>query len=594
MKRFIEFGPFRIDTLRRLLLREGQLLPLPARAFDMLLALIESGGNIITKDELMRRVWPDTIVGENNLTIAISGLRKTLGEGHNDRKYIVTIPGMGYSFVASVSELSPDQANNGASPEESRRNMPQPKAEAGNNSIRSIAVLPFKSLTKQDFDPYLGPGLADAVITRLGNLRQLVVCPTSTVLRYASPRQDPIAAGRALAVDSVLDAHFQRLEDRIRLTVQFVRVRDGHQLWAETFDEMFTNLFSVQDTVSEHVAQALMLKLNDQEKKQLSKRDTVNSEAYQSYLYGRYFWNKRTPDGLKRAIEYFQKALAQDPSYAVSYAGLADCYNLLGYYGLQPPGESFPKAKEAGLQALRLDDSLAEAHASMALFNSVYQWDWATAEREYKRAIEINNNYPTAHQWYAECLSAMGRDAEAQAEVKRALDLDPLSLSANAASGLILYFGNRYAQAVAQLEKTLELDANFLPARWFLAWTLVAMRRYQDALAQLEEAEALSPDNARTLGELGFVQAARGNRSTVQRILVQLRELSRRTYVSSFSLAIIAAASDQKDEAFDALNRACEERNWNVSYLNRDPKLDSLRSDPRFAALARKIGLYKQ
>ena len=594
IRQFIEFGPFRMDTLRRLLLREGQLLPMPTRAFDMLLALVESGGNVITKDELMRRVWPDTVVGENNLTITISGLRKTLGENHSDHNYILTIPGTGYRFVAAVSELSPDQVGERLWTEKCGGRTPQLKTAAGDTPIRSIAVLPFKSLAGQGCDPYLGSGLADAIITRLGNFRQLVVRPTSAVLRYASPRQDPIAAGRALAVDSVLDAHFQRLEDRIRLTLQFVRVHDGHQLWAETFDQRFTDLFSVQDIVSEHVAQALMLKLSDEEKKQLTKRYTVNTEAYQAYLYGRYFWNKRTAQSLKRAIEYFRQAIAQDPSYALAYAGLADCYNLLDYYGLQPPGESFPKAKEAGLQALRLDDSLAEAHVSMALLNAVYEWNWTAAEQEYKRAIEINPNYATAHQWYAEYLCAMGRDAAAQAEIAQALELDPLCLSANAARGAILYFGRYYTQAIAQLEKTLELDSNFWPAYWIFLWALVATERYQDALAQIEKAQAFSAGNARILGEIGFVQAACGNRSAAQRILVQLRELSKRTYVSSFNLAVIAAARDQKDEAFDALHRACEERSWDITYLNRDPKLDLLRADPRFVALVQKIGLNKK
>ena len=297
---------------------------------------------------------------------------------------------------------------------------------------------------------------------------------------------------------------------------------------------------------------------------------------------------------MTKSIEYFEQAVTKDASYALAYAGLADCYNLLGYYGLRSPRESFRRAKQAALRALHLDDSLVEAHVSMGFANAVYEWDWVAAEREFRRAIEIKPDYSTAHQWYGEYLAGQGRDVEAQAELRRAQELDPLSVITHAASGLVLYFGHHYEDAIVQLQKAVELDNNFWPAHWLLGTTLAIMQRYQDAIVQIETAQSLSGGNPRMLGELGFVHAVSGNRSALQTVLSQLRRLSKERYVSSFNLAMIAAGRGLMDEALDALHRSCKERTWDIAYLNHDPKLDSLRTDPRFGALLKQIGHKKK
>jgi DNA-binding winged helix-turn-helix (wHTH) protein/TolB-like protein len=367
MNRFYVFGNFRLDALRRTLFCDDQAVPLAPKAFEMMLVLVENHGSILSKDDLFRRVWPNTIVEENNLTVIISILRKVLGENPNDHRYIVTIPGKGYRFVADVTEVALEESADAASelqpvdsepaaqtsPQRVRRRVSRFPAIArwslaagvlvivGTLALSggrftetkgsSIAILPFKPLAAAAADPYLGLGLADVVITRLCNLHNVVVRPTSAVLRYAGLNQDPVEAGRTLKVDSVVDGHFQILQDHIRLTIQVIRVRDGEILWSETLDDKFSNLFSMQDVVSDRVVQALMIRLKAGEKERLGKRYTVDAKAYHLYLYGRYFWNRRTPDGRRKAAEYFTKAIARDPSFALAYAGLADSYCLFDY-----------------------------------------------------------------------------------------------------------------------------------------------------------------------------------------------------------------------------------------------------------------------
>jgi DNA-binding winged helix-turn-helix (wHTH) protein/TolB-like protein/Tfp pilus assembly protein PilF len=626
--RFYEFGNFRLDALTRTLLRDGQAVPLAPKAFEMMLALAESHEKILSKDDLMRRIWPDTIVEENNLTVIISILRKALGENPSQHRYIVTIPGRGYRFVAKVNEVAEEERAVAAAEvqRDDRVVYPvEPPAQsvfhryaqffricglvlvAGiciligtmvlsggrvtDARIGSIAILPFKPLASDTSEPYLGLGLADVIITHLGNLHDVIVRPTSTILRYAGLNQDPLEAGRALKVDSILDGHFQLVKDRIRLTIQVIRVRDGETLWSETFDDKFTNLFSMQDAISERVAHALMIRLKDGEKQRMKKRYTDDPEAYQLYLYGRYFWNRRTADGLRKAAAYFTQASEKDPSFALAYAGLADSYCLFDYYSVLPANQSYPKAKDAALKALSLDPGLAQPHVALGLVDVVYEWNWGEAEREYQQAIDLNPNYATAHQWYGEYLAAIGRDQESQTEMQKALNLDPLSLIGNSAAGLGFYFGHHYDQSIERIRKSLELDNDFWPAHWFLGWSLLAAHQNKDAIGHMEQARIVSGNNTRALAELGYAQAMAGNRAQARRVYEELKAESNRTYVSPFGLALIAAAMGLNNEAFNWLDRAADEHTWDIIYLNRDPKLDSLRSDPRFHALAKRVGL---
>jgi len=648
VKEYFEFDSFQVDVGRRLLLRDGEVVTLAPRVFRLLLALIRHSGTLLTKDDLLKELWPDAVVEENNLTVIISVLRKALGEDPHQHRYIVTVPGRGYSFVAEVREIrdelgeqvKKERVKTGYSVEveeqshsgepdilmrgKKRLRLPssnlshlqlagrkvpltalslmiltaalayfwistKPKPPEAETPVKTLAVLPFKQLSGESDEEFLGLGMADALITKLGNLRQVITRPTRAVLKYSGADSDPLVAGRELGVDALIDGRIQRLNDNIRVTVQLIRVSDGALLWSERFDEKFTSIFVVQDAIAEQMSRALLLRLSREERKRLVKRQTVDPEAYQRYLRGRYFWNKRTAEGLKKGLEYFSKATEKDPGYALAYAGLADCYNLLSYYSVLPPKDSFPKAKAAAVKALEFDDTLAEAHTSLALAAMAYERDWASAEKEYKRAIELNPNYPTAHQWYAEFLAAMGRSDEAISEIHRAQELDPLSLITNAAEGFINYYAHRYDQATAQLQKLLELDEHFWPARWFLGRAYVAQGNYREAIAEFEKARTLPGDSTGVIIELGYAYAVSGKRAEARKMIGELMEQSKRNYVSPYGIAMIYVGLGDKVQAFNWLQKAHEERTWDLVYLKVDPKLDSLRPDPRFAELLRRL-----
>lgn len=461
-------------------------------------------------------------------------------------------------------------------------------------SINSLAVLPFKPLVAESRDEALELGMADALITRLSHLRQIHVLPTSSVRKYAALEQDPLAAGRELKVDSVLDGSLQRVGDRIRVTVQLVRVKDGSALWAETFDEKFSDIFAIEDSISRRVVTGLMLTLTGEEKKQLTKRYTENTEAHQLYLKGRYYWNKRTEEGLKKGIEYFNQAIEKDPGYALAYAGLADCYWLMGSGAAWlSPLVGASKGKAAALKALQIDETVAEAHTSLAAITLFYDWDWSGAEQQFKRAIELNPRYATAHHWYAFYLTLMGRPDEGIAEIKRAQELDPLSLIISTDFGFLLYFARRYDEAMEQLRNVIEMDPHFTTAHVRLGQVYEQKAMYEEAVAEFQKAVTLSPEGsylylARTY-VLARTYALLGNRDEAVRILHEATKLSKKRHISPYAIALIYAGLGEKDRAFAWLERAYAERsNWLVG-LKVDPRVDNLRSDPRFAELLRRM-----
>jgi TolB-like protein/Flp pilus assembly protein TadD len=468
------------------------------------------------------------------------------------------------------------------------RNQPRPAEAEG--AIKSIAVLPFKPLGVEENEEVWALGLADALITRLSNLRQIVVRPTSAVLKYVGPDHDPVAVGRELGVDSVLDGKIQKVDDRLRVTVQLLSVRDGAPLWAETFDEQLTSVFAVEDSISAQVTQALILTLSGEEKRQLAKHSTESGEAYQLYLKGRYFWNKRSSEGLEKAIAHFEQAIERDPNYALAYAGLADAYSVIANAPL-PQREALPKAREAALKALEIDDTLAEAHTSLAFVKFSYDWDWAGAEREFKRAHELNPNYATAHHWYAYYLIAMGRPDEALAEIRHAQALDPLSLIINTDVGDILAYARRYDEAVEQFRKTLDLDPNFTQAHFNLGLTLERMGQYEDAIAEFQKAIELSERNADMVAALGHVYAIVGRRAEAVAILDELNQRSKREYVLPYDRALIHLGLGQNGPALAWLQKDIDERVVWADRWTADARLDPVRSDPRFAELLRRVRL---
>jgi len=468
----------------------------------------------------------------------------------------------------------------------SHRSEPKPLAP-----IKSIAVLPFKPLLAEGRDEALEMGMADTLISKLSNIRQVSVRPLSAVRKYTSLDQDAAAAGREQRVDAVLDGNIQRSGSMIRVTVRLVRVADGREIWAEQFDEQFTDIFSVQNSVSNKVSGVLSVTLTGEEKELLTKRQTADVEAYRLYLTGRYHLNRLTDEGLRKALDYFQRAIDKDPEYALAYAGLADAYVSLGGFDALPPKETFPKAKQAAQQALTLDEHLAEAHVSLANAKFLYDWDWSGAEYEFKRAIAIKPGYSEAHQMYGYYVSSKGRSDEALREMLQAQDLDPLSLPKITSVGEVLYEAGRYDEAIAAYKKALEMDPNSGFAYWALGRAYLEKGMYEQAIASFQKAIPLSGDSPDEPAELARAYAKSDRKTEARRIADDLKEQSKRRYISPCVIASIYAALGEKDQAFVWLEKAYEAHDFLLVLLKVEPMFDNLRSDPRFTILLKRVGL---
>jgi serine/threonine-protein kinase len=595
-----EFGDFCLHGGKRLLLRrDGGPVSLTPKAFDTLTYLVEHAGSVLDKDELMRAVWPDTAVEENNLNQNISILRRVLGEQAGEHRYIATVPSRGYCFVADVKA----RADAGA------------RAETPSvSSIRNLAVLPFTPLVAEHRDAALELGMADALIARLGG-GGIVVRPVNSVRKYVELDQDPLAAGRELGVESVLEGSIQRWGDLLRVTVRLVNVADGASLWAGTFDEKFTNIFAVQDAIAEKVAGALAPRLGYEEKKRLTKSYTRNAEAYELYARGRYHALKATPPEIQTATSYFQQAIALDPNYALAYVGLADAYRSLPLNSDMPPNEFFPRAKAALQKAVEIDDTLAEAHAVLGFTIFWYDWDWGAAEDQFRRALELNPNSADAHLAYAHLLSNTGRHAESLAEAKRARELDPLNLRTNALEGQFLNHAGRTDEALARLQKTFELDPNYLLAHLF-AWSVyIEKGLYKKAVAEARRARELndlSSQPSAYIGyalaksgrrlppalpgpayqhDLGYALAKSGKRREALAELEGLLKLSTERFVPPYLIALVYHGLGERDEALAWLGRGYEQRDPKMVFLMVEPKWNNLRPEPRFQDLLRRLGL---
>jgi len=606
-----EFGPFRIDTRNRLLFRNDEPIPLKPKVVDTLLLLIENSGQVLEKDELIQKLWPDTFVEEANLTQNIYVLRKALNSGDHSENYIETIPRRGYRFTGHVKKLTSEETAGVTRPRSSRQWIWIPallligisgaivfrfatgrlKPAIPNNSIRTLAVLPFRSLSGNSGDDYIGQGMADALITKLSNTQQISVRPTSAVLRYDTVNIDPLTAGRALNVEAVLDGKVQRVGDRVRVTVQLLRVSDGTTLWGDQYDEDFTGIFALQDSISAQAARSLTLQLTGSQTASMRKHYTQNAKAYESYLQGRYFWNKRNVADFRKAIEHFQQALAVDPNYALAYAGLADSYIRLNAYDAPMNEESVPKAKAAVMKALQIDDSLAEAHATLGLIKFRHEWDFPAAESEFKQAIQLDPNYSETHQWYAFYLLAFGRTNEADAEIKRARDLDPLSVSFNSNLALYLFFRHQFDQSLEQSRKTLDMEPDFSVARVTLALNYQQKGSTKEAIAEFRRVQASMPNDAANKAWLGHALAQDGQISEARRILSELEERAQNSYVAPYSIAVLHAGLGDRAHALDWLERGFQDRSLRPVWLKLDPRLDGLRQENRFIQLIQRLGL---
>ena len=460
--------------------------------------------------------------------------------------------------------------------------------------IESIAVLPFQNSSADPDAEYLSDGLAESLIYRLSQLPNLKVSPTSSVMRYKGKQADVKAIASELGVSAVMTGRIAQRGDNLTISVELVDVRNNKLLWGEQYERKMAELLATQREIATEIAQKLRLKISGNNEKGLTKHYTENNEAYQLYLKGRFYWNKRTEEGMLKSIEYFQQAIERDPNFALAYSGLADAYDLLAApdaAGGLPANEAMPKAKAAALKALEIDDALAEPHVSLAHVKYYYDRDWVGAEREYKRAIELNPNYPTAHQWYAVYLMSAGRFDEALAETRRAQELEPLSLPINMTLGWVLLNARQYDRSIEQLRKTLEMDPNFVLTHHRLGLVYEQKGMYDEAIAEFRQVRNLSAGKPLGVAPLAHAYALSGKLAEAQKTLAELQKISEQHYVSPASIAIIYAALGDKDQAFAWLQKADNERDGLLARLRVDPRFDSLRSDPRFNDLAKRVGL---
>jgi len=630
---FYEFGRFRLDPDQRLLLRDQEIVPLTPKVFEILLVLVQDSGQVISKDGLMKRVWPDSFVEEGNLTQNISLLRKALGEGHNGHQYIETVARRGYRFVALVHETSGgDGSKTGdADPPGEKTLVGSSSGHAGstysetipsrnfisslnrhsrvlvlsvlgliavviaiayfnrdskavNSSsvIESIAVLPFINEASDTDAEYFTDEITESLVNNLSQLPKLRVVPRSVVMNYRGVDTDPRKIARDLNVRAVLTGRVHRRGDTLSIQVDLIDATSVAQMWGQHYDRRVSDILLVQEDISRDIFENLRLKLSVEEQKQL--------EAFSLYLKGRNAWNKRTEDGLLQGIEYFRKAIEVDQSYAPAYAGLADCYNMLVVYGLSQPKESFPKAKEAATKALSIDGTLAEARTSLAFIK--HRWDWGReeAEREFQLAIKYKPGYAPAHQWYSSYLVAMGRFDEAIDQAKRAQELEPLSFIGNSHLGWILYLAGRNDEAIAHCKRLLDVDPNFFPAHRYMGLAYEQKGMLKEAIDEFEQGVKLS-GSPLMLSLLGHAYAASGKKAEAERILSDLDQQKQQRYVSPYTIATIYAGLGDKDQAFKMLEKAFEERDIWLMNLKVDPVLIGLHSDQRFRDLLQRIGL---
>jgi DNA-binding winged helix-turn-helix (wHTH) protein/TolB-like protein/Tfp pilus assembly protein PilF len=628
--RAYEFGEFRLDAAKRLLRQaDGEIVPLMPKAFDTLLYLVEHGGKVIEKDELLSAVWPDTVVEENNLTQNISILRKVFGEKHGQNRFIATIPGRGYKFVAEVKPIA-DSGFGIADIEKEAEKISQDRTaktaeQFGNNRgqrtgdekqnrfrlfalaaliflalgalgfylwretakpvadapIKTVAVLPFKSLVAEKRDAALELGMADALIAKLNDGGEIVVRPLSAVRRYDSAEQDSLIAGRELSVQAVLDGTIQIAGERIRVSAKLLRADgDGRQLWAGQFDENYTDIFAVQDSISERVAAALKIRLGKAEKK----RPTENVEAYELYMKGRFHTLNLTRAETDKGIAYFERAIEIDPNYALAYIGLAQAYLPMALTSGAPSWEALPKAKLAALRAIELDETLAEAHAALGLITFWYDWDWQAAEKQYRRAVELDPNSAEAHFGYAHLLSNVGRHEQALSEIKLSRELDPVALRTNALEGQILFFAGKSDAALDRLNKTIDLNPNFWLSHLFIAGVYLEKGMYGEAVAALEKAGEIT-GNSQSKAYRAYALARWGKTAEARAELDELLKLSKTSYVPPYHFAVVYNGLGERGKALDYLEKAFAEKNALMVFLKVEPMWNNLRNEPRFVSL---------
>jgi len=623
------FGPFTLDPEQRALLRDGKSIALTYKAFEILHLLVENQGRALSKEEMMRQVWPDSFVDESNLAQHIFHLRKILGDTHEGQAYIETLPRHGYRFVAPVQKAPAKRAETAvptantsqagaafanSNPTKLRwvigigaglllaagivayvaRGRIWTAAPASNAKVM-LAVLALENLSGDPQQEYLSNGLTEELITQLGSLEpgRLGVIARTSAMQYKDSHKDVRQISRELGVDYVLEGSVRRDGERVRITAQLIQVKDQTHLWAKEYDRGLKDILGLESEVAGEVAREIRLRLTPAESARLAATHPVNPEAYEMYLKGRYFWNKRNEAAYVKAIDYFNQAIARDPQYARAYSGLADAYALLGSWpnAEVPRRVAMPRAKEAALTALKLDDSLAEAHASLAFVEMHYEWNWKESEKGFRRAIELNPNYATAHQWFAYWLMAQGRRDESIAENELARKADPLSIIIRTDAADLLCAAGRFDEAIQKAREAMDLDPDFRLGHYFLGLAYAGKQMYPEALAEYQKGVALDSKDEWSLSGMGWVYALMHDRRKAEEIIRRLRQDARERPDLALEIAIIYSALGEKNEAFDWLENAYQNRDGGLMLVNSYWYFEQIRSDPRYAEFVKKIGL---
>ena len=574
----VRFGVFEADLRTGELTKHGMRLRLQEQPFQLLAILLEKPGELVTREELRRRLWPQiTVDFDHGVNKAIGKVRYALGDSAGKPRFIETVARRGYRFLADVAVVRDGQAL---------------AVLAG--PIRSLAVLPLENLSNESSEDYFADGMTEELITQLGQIRSLRVISRTSVMTYKSGRKSLTEIARELHVEAVVEGSVLRSGDQVRINAQLIAVPADRHMWAQSYTGDLCDTLALQSRVASAIAEQIRATLDPRERAILAKSKMVNPEAYEAYLKGRYFWNKRTGDGLKKATAYFTRAIEIDANYAEGYSGLADSYALSGdwKYGVLPGREAFAQAKMAAAKALALDDSLGEAHASLALALDLYEWDWKAAEAEYQRAIELKPGYAPAHQWYSWHLIMMGRNSEGISELRKAESLDPLSLIVSADIANALRVARRYDEAVQQSEKTLDMDANFAVGHFELGQALVQKQLYDRAIAELQRAIELSGPSGAFESNLAHVYGVLGRKEEAVKILKDLESRHNENPSVAADIALIYVGLGDRDQALMWLNRAYDAR-FKASILLH-PVFDPLRVDVRFKDLLGRIGLLEK
>jgi TolB-like protein/DNA-binding winged helix-turn-helix (wHTH) protein/Tfp pilus assembly protein PilF len=645
----LRFGAYEFDLRSGELRKHGIRIKLQEQPSQILAILLEHRGEMVTREQLQHRLWPsDTFVDfDHSLNTAVMRLREVLSDSSENPRFIETLPRRGYRFLApveekpaSVNEPTPVQtgevgASQSADAKVDSTSPPllpafpavaaKPKkrvqrlrlvtvtlsifaivlagafafrylkrsslATAPSGRLTSLVVLPFENLSADKDQAYFADGMTDELIAHLAKIRSLRVISRTSSMEYKGAHKTLSQIARDLKVDSVVEGTVLRSGDRVRITAELVQVATDRHLWAETYESQLGDILTLQSHVASAIVNEIRVKLTPEDQVRLATTHQVSTQSYENYLKGRYYWNKRSQEGLTKAIDYFQLAIEQDPNYALAYAGLADCYSIIGsvIVGTVPALEVAPKARAAALKSLELDNTLAEAQTSLATVRFNYDWDWNAAASGFRRAVELNPSYATAYQRNSLYLMSMGRTSESIAEMNRAHDLDPLSISMNFSLGSRLYLAREYDQAIEQLRNTIDMDPDFVLPHLVLGQAYEQKRMYDQAITELRRAADISQSSPPAVAALARAYAVSGRTTEARKLLDQLMEQSKKRYVSPFYVAIVYAGLGENDQALDWIEKAYQDRSNAIVFAKVDPQLDTLRSTPRFQSLLHRL-----